>query len=211
MPPILYEPRSVFSGVRRRVKQEYPQFTIVMIPAKPITRLVNFEQFLAIPSSYKVFTLKGTEIHELGSSLRHRRPAAVALSFAIWNTKREERRVWRTSLRTHNVWRFPHASPDSNCRSIHVQEPYLFAALTSYAVDADRPQKVCLPGREKKRCYADGRCILGVLHIFCTLRNDLIIQSWRRVLRHEASQKIVRVVNPIRYKDAHSAPRSENQ
>ena len=87
--------------------------------------------------------------------------------------------MWRTSLRAHDIWRFPHASPDSNCRSIHVQEPYLFATLTTYAVDADRPQKGCLPGREQIRSHADGRRIFGVLHLFCTLRNDLIIQSWR--------------------------------
>ena len=87
--------------------------------------------------------------------------------------------MWRTSLRSYDVWRFPHASPDSNCRSIHVQEPYLFATLTTYAVDADCPQKACLPGREKKRCDADGRCVLSVLHFVGSLRNDLIIQSWR--------------------------------
>ena len=86
--------------------------------------------------------------------------------------------MWRTSLRAHDIWRFPHASPDSNCRSIHVQKPYLLATLTAQAVDADRPQKACLPGREKKGCDADGRCILNVLHLFCTLSNDLIIQSW---------------------------------
>ena len=119
--------------------------------------------------------------------------------------------MWRTSLGANHIWGFPHTSPDPDRRSIHVQKPYLLAALTPEAVDADRSQKACLSGCEKIRSHADGWRILGVLHLLRALRNNLIVQSGRRVLRRKAPQKIVRGVNPIQYQNSPSAPRSENQ
>ena len=67
----------------------------------------------------------------------------------------------------------------------------MLTTLAPQAVDADRPQKPGLPGGEKIRSNADGWGILGVLHLFRALRNNLIVQSGRGVFRHEASQKIV--------------------
>ena len=78
-------------------------------------------------------------IRKLGWPQLPQTVAIVPHLFAKRDTKGEESCMWRTSLRTHHVWSFPHVSPDPYCRSIHVQKPYSVATLTPQAVDDNRP------------------------------------------------------------------------
>lgn len=83
----------------------------------------------------------------------------------------------RTSLRPNYLGSPTHFSPNPNCSSIHIEEPDSIATLAAESVDTDCSQEACLPRREQVRSDADGRCVLNVLHVLCTLCDDLIIQS----------------------------------
>ena len=117
----------------------------------------------------------------------------------------------RPNSRANDSGRFPHFFPDPNRRSIHIKQPYLLATLSPETIDTDCPQETCLPGLEQVRSHADGRRILDVLHVLGALRNDLVVQSCRGVLRDEASQKSFDVRPESILPDAHSAARIENQ
>jgi hypothetical protein len=76
-------------------------------------------------------------------------------------------------------------------RSIHVEQPYLLIALSAKTVDAECSQKACLAGLDEVRSYADRWRILDIPHVFGALRNDLVIQFVRGMLREKPSHEIV--------------------
>ena len=160
MSPILYEPRSVFSGVRRKLNKEPGKAAVhscddgsqTVLQAgqycsvsKDSRRRANRREGQGriygaiIEQMLESLTLTGIQIRKLGWSQLPQTCGAVAHLIAKRDTKGEESCMWRTSLRTNHMWSFPHVSPDPYCRSIHVQKPYSVATLTPQAVDDNRP------------------------------------------------------------------------
>jgi hypothetical protein len=111
--------------------------------------------------------------------------------FAEWDTKREESRAMRATLRTDDFWRFSHLFPDLHRRCIHIEKSYLLATLSPMAIDADCRQEARLSRLEQVRSHTDGRSILNVLNVIRTLRDDLVVQIREGLIRDEAAQKII--------------------
>jgi hypothetical protein len=159
MSPILYEPRSVFSGVRRKLNKEPGKAAVCSIDdgsqtvlqagqhctvSEDSRRRVNRREGGAHLQCQRREVLeslasRGIQICKVGLSQLPQTVVMVPHLLAKRDTKGEESCMWRTSLRTNHMWSFPHVSPDLYCRSIHVQKPYSVTTLTPQAVDANRP------------------------------------------------------------------------
>jgi hypothetical protein len=173
MSPYCISPEISFgsSEISGRRNAEETQFTIVIMAARSFAKMVNYDQFHRIPMELA----NNGELIAIWS--RELGPALAMASFAKGNSKREKSRMRRTSLRTNYFGSFTHFFPDPNCCRIHIEEPDLIASLTPKSVDTYCSQEACLPGREQVGSDAHGRCVLNVLHVLCTLCDDLIIQS----------------------------------
>jgi hypothetical protein len=128
-----------------------------------------------------------------------------------WDTEGEESCARRANSCTDDSGCFPHLFPDPNCRSIHKKQSYLLTAFSAETVDADCRQEAPLPRLEQVRFHADSRRIFSVPYFLRVLRNYLIVQCCRRVLRDQTLQEIIRRGTRVMERNAHSATRRENQ
>jgi hypothetical protein len=126
---------------------------------------------------------------------------------AEWDTKREESCASRANLGTNDFRRFSHFFPDLHRHCIHIEKSYLLATVSPKAIDANCRQEARLSRLEQVRSHADGRRILNVLNVIRTLRNDLVVQIWDRLIRDKAAQKIIRGGTRVIFQGAHSTPR----
>ncbi len=73
-------------------------------------------------------------------------------------------------------WSLSHNLPDKNRSGIHIEQSYLFTALASLAVNANRGEKLRLARLDQEWTHTDSRSIVDVLHFVGALRDDLIVQ-----------------------------------
>ena len=91
------------------------------------------------------------------------------------------------NLLANDLGHSAHLLPNSNCRHIHIEQTHLVSTLSPETIDADCIQESSLSGFNQVRRHAHGWCILDVLHLFRTLRDDLIVQRSLSMFRNEVT------------------------
>lgn len=100
--------------------------------------MVNLKSFTRVPWSWAE---KGESMAICRASWKSTLAVALCASFAKGDSKREESRMRRTSLRPNYLGSLTHFSPYANCSSIHIEEPNLLASLAADSVDTDCSQE----------------------------------------------------------------------